>query len=339
MTALFVYRLRPGAPMHLGTGRAGDLADLDELPRSDTVSAALLSVWSHVDRDSDIGSLAAAPPFVVSSALPVLQDCDGRWQLLLPLPVGIIDRLALSPSQQKGLRRARFVEQSVLTELLAARLRIPVRTCSHCLLSEGLAERYTDGLWWADTRQRLAVNRLGDGPIPELLYEFGATSFAPGVCLGVVASCRSARMQATFEAALQLLGDEGLGADRSAGYGRFAVESQERVDPALGTGMLLSLSLFHPTADEVREGVLEAPAAYDLVIRGGWVTAPGARTLRKQNVRMLSEGSVIRDLGRQIYGDSPKVLDPMPELGLRHAVYRPGVAVTLPIEWRTQAQS
>ena len=138
-------------------------------------------------------------------------------------------------------------------------------------------------------------------------------------------------MRSRFEGALQLLADEGLGADRSAGYGRFEVEGSDPFDIALGSGMRLSLSLLHPTRAEIGDGLLDSPATYDLVTRGGWVTAPGARTLRKRAVRMIGEGSVVRDLRKKRYGGSPEVLEPQPELGLLHRVHRPGVAVTLPI--------
>jgi CRISPR-associated protein Csm4 len=186
------------------------------------------------------------------------------------------------------------------------------------------------------SRLRLAANRLGDGPIPGLLYEFGAIHFDPNVRLTVVAAFSDSRTRPDFEGTLRLLGDEGVGADRSSGYGRFEVEAAEPFTVSLGAGMRLSLSLLHPAEAEVTGGLLDEPARYDLVIRGGWVTGPGARTLRKRNVRMLSEGSVIRDLGRERYGDSPEVLEPRPELGLHHPVYRPGVAVAVPIERRVE---
>ena len=149
----------------------------------------------------------------------------------------------------------------------------------------------------------------------------------------VVAHFRDAAVRPAVEAALRLLGDEGLGADRSAGYGRFVVEAAEGFDVRLGRGMRLNLSLLHPSEAEIREGLLDRPATYDLVTRGGWVTTPGARSLRKQAVRMVAEGAVLCDLGRDTYGDSPEVLHPEPDLGLFHPVHRLGVAVTLPIVW------
>ncbi len=330
---LTAYRLRPLGPMHLGTGRADDLADLDDLPRSDTIAAALLSVWHHISKDGGtVSALATDPPFAVSSALPTA-EIDGRHIILFPIPFGLLDHLTALQRPDKRIRRARFATSSILRELLAGRIPADVRPVGSCLLDGATWARFPSGLWRNDSRLRLAVNRLGDGPIEGLLYEFGSVIFAPRLSLTVVAAFVDAAIRPTFEAALALLGDEGLGADRSSGYGRLSVEAAEPFNVSLGKGMRLNLSLLHPSVEEIGQGLLDSPAAYDLVTRGGWVTAPGARTLRKQTVRMLSEGSVVRDLGRERYGDSPKVLDPLPALGLRHCVHRPGIAVTLPIEW------
>lgn len=330
MTVQIAYRLRPLAPFHLGTGRAGDLADLDDLPRSDTLAAALISVWHHLDRNADIGAMAAEPPFAVSSALPTIQDAAKQWIPLLPMPVGIAESAFSSPSEQRTVRRARFVEPSVLHALMDNRPPAGIQIVNTCLLSADAARQH-DELWNLESRLRLAVNRLGDSPIPELLYDFGATHFDPNVRMTVVASFADPGIQQDFEASLQLLGDEGIGADRSAGYGRFEIESADTFVTSLGQGMRLTLSLLHPTDAEVTSGLLDEPARYELVTRGGWVTVPGARTLRKRNIRMLSEGSLIGDLGNVRYGDSPPVLEPIPNLGLHHSVHRPGIAVTLPI--------
>lgn len=337
MTQLFAYRLRLKSSLHIGSGRTDDLTDIDELPRSDTLAAALLSVWGHVTLgQSDIGSLAADPPFAVSSALPTL-ELAGKTTCLLPMPVGLLDQLSDGRAVDKQLRRARFVAPDLFPPLLRGELPEEVAVVGTCLLPA--RDAFAVPLWTTDTRLRLAVNRLGDGPIEGLLYEFGAVSFRPDVSLTVVACFDSADVQRGFEAALRFLGDEGIGADRSCGYGCFEVAAAGPFRAELGKGMRLSLSLMHPTLNEVDGGLLGEPARYEFEIRGGWVTSPGARTLRRRGVRMLREGSVLRDLGARPYGDSPCVLDALPELGLGHPVYRPGKAVTLPITWSPAAGS
>lgn len=325
--SLTLYRLRPLAPLHLGTGRADDLADLDELPRSDTLAAALCSVWRHVRPDADVSALAAAPPFALSSALPVVKSGDA-WLPTLSLPVGLAD--AAAGADRKRWKGARFAPAALLRDLLAGRAP-DADVVDGVLLPTAVATAHGDGLWHRDSRVRLAVNRLGDGPIPGLLYEFGGVRFADGVRLGVAVRFADEAIRPAFEAALALLGEEGLGADRSSGYGRFAVEAAEAFAPSLGTGMRLCLSLCRPTRDEIARGLLAEPARWDTVVRGGWVTSPGAASLRKRDLRMLTEGAMVQDLGADVVGDAPPVLEARPELGLGHDVYRSGVAIAVPI--------
>jgi CRISPR-associated protein Csm4 len=335
--SLVAYRLRPAAPMHLGAGRADDLADLEELPRSDTILAGVVSASCLLGASAqEAEDLAAHPPFALSSALPTV-EVGGRHVCLLPVPTGLFDRLRSHDRGDKRLRRARYVPPAILEELLAGRIPDDVVAVGGVLIDRSSATRFPKGLWRTASRTRLAVNRLDDGPIEGLLYEFGEVVFSPGVTLTILVSFQQPEKRSAFEAALRLLADEGLGADRTAGYGRLGLEAAEPFNVAPGTGMRLNLSLLHPTKAEVEKGLLDEPAVYDLVIRGGWVTAPGGRTLRRRAVRMLSEGAVVRDLGTDAYGDSPRVLEPMPELGLSHSVYRPGVAVTVPIPWPPRA--
>jgi len=141
------------------------------------------------------------------------------------------------------------------------------------------------------------------------------------------AGCRT-----NVEAALALLGDQGIGADRTAGYGAFTIEDIEEVSaPDLGTGARLSLSLLHPTRDEIEQGLLDPPAEYVIASRGGWATSTNADSFRRKVVNMLAEGSIIKDLGHAGYGDSVMVLQPG-NSGPKHPVYRLGTAVTLPVK-------
>lgn len=327
---LALYTLRVLGPIHLGTGRPGDLGEVEKFPRSDTLAAALVSLWGHVTNASasEVTSIAAEPPFAVSSAMPVLADGEP----LLPLPVGLGERLAQGvPEVRKELRRTRFARAATIRKAVVegdfAGARAQLRD----------TEREVAASMGEESRTRLAVDRLGGGPIEGLLFDFGTVRLRDGARLGVVADLGDGSARAPFEAALRLLGDCGIGGDRSVGCGAFEVESVSKFDPRLGEGARLVLSLLHPTPREIGEGLLDDPASYRLVPRGGWLTVPGAASLRRKRVNMLEEGSMVRDLGVRSYGDSPRVLDALPELGLTHPVHRPGRAVTVPIRaWRDE---
>ncbi|MBV8360097.1 MAG: type III-A CRISPR-associated RAMP protein Csm4, partial [Deltaproteobacteria bacterium] len=300
--ALVAYRLAFRGPIHLGTGREGDLADLDVLPRSDTIASAIVALWRHIASgasDQEASRIAAQPPFAVSSAMPAVL-AGGKWETLLFLPPGIFDRVPrLSGAERKSLKRVRFASIESLRSLLNGRIPPGVATRGDALVPANF-----DGeLWTNRSRLRLHVDRMGDRPMDGQLYEFGGIHLANNVCLTVIIDFIDASCRSNVEAALALLGDEGIGADRTAGYGSFVVDNVEEGFVAdLGTGARLSLSLLHPTRDEIERGLLDPPAEYLITSRGGWATSTSASSFRRKIVNMLAEGSLVNDLGSQRYG-------------------------------------
>ena len=330
--ALVAYRLAFKGPLHLGTGREGDLADLDALPRSDTLAAALISLWRHVvpgAADSDVTPIAADPPFAISSALPTLR-IGGKWQTLLFVPAGIFDRVAnLSSARRKQLKRVRFADLDALRALLAGSIADNAAQYGEAMITEN----FQGELWSERSRMRLQVDRLGQPPMEGMFYEFGGVHLRRRVRLTVVVDFVDESCRRDLEAALALLGDEGIGGGRSVGYGGFGIEQvEEGFSAELGSGARLSLSLLHPSREEIESGLLDSPAEYLIVSRGGWATPAGTAGLRRKAVDMIAEGSIIRDLGRAHYGASPMVLEAGGGAGLAHPVFRPGRAVTIPIK-------
>lgn len=139
-----------------------------------------------------------------------------------------------------------------------------------------------------------------------------------------------------------VLGDSGIGGERSAGYGQFDLEGP--TDFA-GFGILgvgerwLTLATYHPRPDEVGEGgVLGKGCSYTLLIRRGWVASPEGMSLRRPLVRVLGEGSVLHhpvDGARKSYGDladvTPAVMNPGNEATGGHKVWRYGIAFPVPV--------
>jgi CRISPR-associated protein Csm4 len=140
---------------------------------------------------------------------------------------------------------------------------------------------------------------------------------------------------------LTVLGDSGIGGERSAGYGQFDLEGP--TDFA-GFGIQglgkrwLTLATYHPRPDEVGEdGVLGKGCSYKLLIRRGWVASPEGMSFRRPLVRMLGEGSVLhhpKAEERGSYGDladvTPEVMDP-DKGGTGHKVWRYGIAFPVPV--------
>lgn len=330
------YRLCVPGPLHIGSGRPGDLSELEALPRSDKLASAILSLWSAVEPSispAALTELANNPPFAISSAMPMLQ-LGGQWETLLFIPVGLAESLgSIAAIDRKRRKRLRFADAAALKQMLANQFPNDFSLRGDAIVSGNGSDA---PLWHRESRLRLQVDRLGDRPSPGLLYRFDAVRFAEDVRLCIVAQFLDRQVRPAFEAALRLLGDEGLGGDRTSGYGHFVVESaQDGFTPQLGHGARLSMSLLHPSRQEVETGLLDPPAAYQLVPRGGWITGAGAGpAIRRKVLNMLQEGSVVRDLGGGSYGDAAAVMEPVAVRGLDHPVYRSGRAVTVPIATR-----
>ncbi|MFB2817172.1 type III-A CRISPR-associated RAMP protein Csm4 [Umezakia ovalisporum] len=133
-----------------------------------------------------------------------------------------------------------------------------------------------------------------------------------------------------LQASLHLLGEEGIGGERSNGAGRFEAhwselpeKWQKVVNFHPGTHHTL-ISLFWDlsiTIDFLNK------ASYEIQERGGWI----AQTqLRRQTVRMFSEGSV--------FSTPPqgKLVDVRPKEFTKHGIYRSGISLSLPIKVHEQ---
>lgn len=129
-----------------------------------------------------------------------------------------------------------------------------------------------------------------------------------------------------LKAALHLLGEEGLGGERSSGAGRFKIEWlelpetwQSIVDFSTGNyHILMSLFWDIPIKIEFLDN-----ASYEIQERGGWIAE---NQLRRKMVRMFSEGSVF------LLPPEGKLVDVTPQTFKKHRIYRSGISLSLPIQ-------
>ncbi len=184
---------------------------------------------------------------------------------------------------------------------------------------------------------RVTVDRVSSA---SEIYHTGRVSLSPacGLWLGILWKKPDATVtdgltyHAVVRQALALLGDDGLGGERSVGYGAFSLEGGDAEklslpDPAAGKPLWL-LSRYHPRPEEV--GALTAPsAAYNLVSVGGWLRTWDGAAQRRQRLWLLAEGSVICPDGNGPWGDltdvRPRYTNPAGDLP--HPVWRYGVAI------------
>lgn len=192
----------------------------------------------------------------------------------------------------KKLKKIQWLDSNLWHESLtdpdwAERIDLKNDVCQSVLAST--STKLPEKLWVEEERPRLAIDRIDNQAAESLIFNFSRIWFDKkgGLYFLAVFNDESSRRQ--FETALHILGDSGIGADRTSGNGCFTWTAGQVPDLQLAEqGESVTLSLVNPDPGDCQTGWLEG-SAYKLVSRGGWIGNTG---LRKKRLRMFSEGSV-----------------------------------------------
>lgn len=135
-----------------------------------------------------------------------------------------------------------------------------------------------------------------------------------------------------LKAALSLLGEDGIGGDRSSGAGRFEAtwsdlpaewQAVVNFQGDNNAHALLSL-LWHQPLDSVLDSI-----HYGHLERGGWIASPTGLQLRRKKVHMFTEGSITpHPLSGYLVDVTPERFKHRPGA---HPIYRSGLGLSLPI--------
>lgn len=143
-------------------------------------------------------------------------------------------------------------------------------------------------------------------------------------------------LEHNLRAAIEFLGEEGIGGERSSGAGRFKVAWKEdlsdewqEVVTFSGTDQHSLISMFWDSSLDTK---LLEKASYELLERGGWITSPSSgRQSRRKSVQMFAEGSVFSGIPQGKLADvTPDGFDNPRQGG--HKIYRSGIALSLPVK-------
>lgn len=138
-----------------------------------------------------------------------------------------------------------------------------------------------------------------------------------------------------LQASLELLGDEGIGGERSSGAGRFQATWHDLsptwrsiIEESTTHNSHALISLFWDDPKICADLVANSNTRYQLQERGGWISAQSGRQLRRKNIRMFTEGSVfLQPPQGQLAIVTPQELDRKKH----HPIYRSGVSLSLPV--------
>ncbi len=324
--------LHPRGAFHLGERGIG-LEETAEVVHADTLHAALCVAWAHLFGGEAMARalLRDRPALLVSSAFPFAGPVRFYPRPLLPLA-----RQGHGADLFRRLKEVRFVSGGVLARLLADRAypeRLESLHGGTALLlpdeAEALREHaglrtLEDALFWRVARvPRVTLDALTGR---SHIWHFGRVTFRRGAGFFFHVRYLDASAAANFRAAVRLLGDTGLGGDRSTGHGHFEPAFEPLPAPGeRGAAAFVTLAPVYLRRDQL--GALLGPEArYLWLERGGWIGGLTPTPYRRRTVRLLAEGALLTGRADGVWGGLADVTPTELPRPLPHRVYRYGFA-------------
>ncbi len=351
---LQTHLIRRGRAFHFGQHAGLGMEESAATWPSDSLFAALVALLARREGAQAVEAWLQpfrdhTPPFLLTSTFPCVCPTEGEAVFLFPVPEA--SRLAqaeLPPDlRPKDVKRVRFVSEALYRRLLAGEplaLHLPNARRIHsgavafapedwARLPGDLRREEEDlVLWKVVQRPRVTVGRADNR---SNLFHVGAVHFreAAGLWFGVQWLDEGSPWREKWNPLLTDLGENGLGAERSAGYG----------SAEIGAGPALELPDLRPDApwttlsrywprDEAELAALHGEgAAYGLLTVSGWMDGEGQR---RRPLHMLAEGGVFAPMGhdapRGALADVHPVYRAKPNHNpVGHPVYRYGYALAV----------
>jgi CRISPR-associated protein Csm4 len=306
-----LYKLRLKSSIHLGQ-REGVLEETDTIVHSDTFFSAFCINYSLLYGERELEGLInefrnGNPPFIFSSLFPFWNE-----KIFLPIPLNQIPK-------EKDLKKLKFIEKEGFEELLNGEK------------IENLKEKYKfipdidekseeKEPWEIINNPRVGLSRIASHP-GEAYFHFGEVFYKENAGLYFIVDFKDPSIESKFISTLRLMGDEGIGGDRTVGKGHFEILNKDgeeiEINQPQNSQNYILLSLYHPDVNEIsdlKEGY------YEIIERKGYIYSPYSKTLRKKSVKMFKEGSVFPSFKKG------NIIDITPEIFTKHKIYKYGLA-------------
>jgi len=319
-----IFKLKFRGFTHFGeTGI--DLENVSEWVGSDTLFSAWLNAikifWGTEKASKICEQFLKNPSFRISSLFIYYQT-----HYFLPKPLSSIPAKEGRSDVFKALKKTNWIPLDCYKEWLREEVSSSVIENAYTRQKEFYQKAYK-----RITRPRVALDR--ETLESNLFYEGYIQYAKEGGLWGVVVGNQEGIN--LFMKGLALLGEVGLGGERTYGCGLFEVEEPEaEIEKQFGELLNHSspyrvlISRFIPSEEELPrlENGLEA---YKIGISRGWITSGRvAFPLKRKGIRFLKEGSVFKE------SFNGAIVDITPDnVNLRklpHKIYRYGLALTIP---------
>lgn len=332
-----IFKLRFTSPLHIGNLR-DDLSVSQKTIHSDTLHAALLSCLAKTGRavpaDGDIGC-------VISDLFPYYQQTEESKPIyFLPMPLQTSMPQLSDPADAKKVKKVQWVDATLYSQILNGNSIFSgseeqMRMIKDSFLTAEQMPTDASGAYdfvRSDVIERASIaDRTGNGSsMPFYVDRISFRDYA-----GLYFLVRESDDTTLLEEALHLLSLEGIGTDRSSGYGFFEVEPSVQpliIDTPADAGHSVSLSMLIPDSEEQLNELLSSPrVSYDFSRRGGWITSAPYTTLRKKAIYAFLPGSVFHCSNST--DTSGCIVNLQPEdTPVKHPVWRNGKSLMLPIK-------
>lgn len=321
---LYKVVMRFCTPVHLG--KKERIYNLTEMfAHSDTLMSGIINAYSLLYGKTATDKLledflCEKPPFELSSTMPYVQN-----EFFVPKPVGLNlylykDKGVIEVEKDKEIKKVKFVREKDLFENFPGRYKVE----GSFLLPKDVFEKFHKdkkvlSLGEVKERARVMVDRQS---LSSNIYYFSHFEFKEGTGLWFYLRINDEKEEDRIKAAIRLLGDEGLGGDRTCGLGSFKVEFIESRLPENEKGeYYISLSVVNPR----NEDEIKSAKYYEILLRSGYIYSKAGLGIKRKAVRVFAEGTVFSG---KVCG---RVVDVTPQKFSQHRVYCFALAFLVPL--------
>ncbi len=333
MATYNIVKMHFTTPLHLSRGQTDSYDRSEEVLHSDTIkSAVFVAAKMLFGSEIDEGFFDS---FKVSSAFP-FHDCE----YFFPKPM---DRLNIPKKENedtksaKQIKKISYLGQSIFENQIAGNTieftEKHLDKSKKFLFSE--PDKNDVLVFKSEVQQRLAMPKPEKDEEGNIVMKEDGTPyyidriyFTENSGLYFFIEYLQNLDKNKIEAAIRLLGDEGVGTDKHIGNGLFepCFDTLDLELPENANSQLL-LSLYLPEKEELAKNLLNK-SSYQLIKRGGYIASPENiefLTFRKKSIYMFLEAS--------IFPNEMTITGKKADLKLDfigHSVWRDGRAFSIP---------
>ncbi len=308
------YYLNFRSPLHLGRRGVG-LEETEISIPADTLFSAICQTWRTFYGEAHLTDFLTqyktGEPFLLTSAFPFASNTR-----FFPKP--LIDLKVNADDERKKLKKVRYLSEKRFRQIVDGE---EIAFDPDDLINDGQLWIHDDDkcsrtVWTTDKRPRVTLDRQSS---TSEIWHLGGVKFHEGCGLWFGAKFDTEETQTQIETVLRVLGDTGIGGERSAGYGIFDLHSElTKSGSERETDRFVTLSPICPRdADELDRLIQGNDVGYTLEERSGWIGSAEGNGLRRQQVWMFAEGSVLVGNGARV----GRLVDLKPE-ACPHPVWR-----------------